>query len=243
MTGGTLIVTRKISRHQDFVSKFTALGFPNVSVTSLDKDALYFLIDELKPSLILIDAMFYSAGTPYMIRVLLKQKRFRNLNITVFTVDEYPTDLGMMFIINGAKSYVDINDGERQFEKGLLSVRNGEKYISPSVQKCFELCDIFPTPARILTERQKIVLMLTCCGFDCKEIADKLCISERTVNNHNGEIHRSLGSKKPHELIIIAEKLGLFTLKDLVFIRMKYDLKSKGISEEKSKKYKKKKAA
>jgi len=85
--------------------------------------------------------------------------------------------------------------------------------------------------------------MLTCCGFDCKEIANKLYISERTVNNHNCEIHRSLGSKKPHEMIIIAEKLGFFTLKDLVFIRMKYDLKSKTIIEEKSKKYKKKKAA
>ena len=126
MTGGTLIVTKKISRHQDFVNKFTALGFSNVSVTSLDKDALFFKIDDLKPSLILMDAMFYSAGTPYMIRVLLKQKRFRNLNIAVLAVDEYPTDLGKMFIINGAKSYVDINDGENQYEKGLLSVRNGE---------------------------------------------------------------------------------------------------------------------
>jgi len=243
MTGGTLIVTRKTSRHQDFVNKFTALGFSNVSVTSLDKDALYFKIDELKPSLILMDAMFYTAGTPYMIRVLLKQKQFRNLNIAVFAVDEYPADLGMMFIINGAKSYVDINDGENKYEKGLLSVRNGEKYVSPSVQKSFELCSIFPAPARILTERQIIVLILTCCGFKCKEIADKLCISERTVNNHNSEIHRSLGSKKTHELIIIAEKIGLFTLKDLVFIRMKYDFKSKSIREEKSKKNKKKKVA
>ena len=243
MTGGTLIVTRKISRYQDFVRKFSAFGFPNVSVTSLDIDALYFLIDELKPSLILMDAMFYTAGTPYMIRVLLKQKRFRNLNIVVFAVDQYPADLGMMFIINGAKSYVDINDGENQYEKGLLSVRNGEKYVSPSVQKSFELCSIFPALARILTERQIIVLMLTCCGFDCKEIADKLCISEKTVNNHNSEIHRSLGSKKPHELIIIAEKLGLFTLKDLIFIKMKYDTRINENNITKSKNKKKKKAA
>jgi len=74
--GGTLIVTKKTSRHQDYVNEYTALGFPNVQVTSLDKDALYFLIDELKPSLILMDAMFYKAGTPYMIRLLLKYKRF-----------------------------------------------------------------------------------------------------------------------------------------------------------------------
>jgi len=126
MTGGTLIVTRKISRHQDFFRKFTALGFPNVSITSLDKDALYFKIDKLKSSLILMDALFYTAGTPYIIKVLFKQKRFRNLNIAVFAVDKYPADLGMIFIINGAKFYVDINNGENQYEKGLLSVRNGE---------------------------------------------------------------------------------------------------------------------
>ena len=227
MTGGTLIVTRKISRHQDFVSKFTALGFPNVSVTSLDKDALYFLIDELKPSLILIDAMFYSAGTPYMIRVLLKQKRFRNLNITVFTVDEYPTDLGMMFIINGAKSYVDINDGERQFEKGLISVRDGNSYVSPSAQKRIELRDILPAPTRILTESHKIVLLLTCCGFDRKEISDSLGISKKTVDNHRSEIYKSLSSDNPYELIRIADKIKLFTAKDLIFFGKNFEAKPK----------------
>jgi len=246
MTGGTLIVTKKISRHQDFVRKFEALGFPNVSITNLDKDALYFLIDELKPSLILMDAMFYKAGTPYMIKVLLKHKRFKyfiDLNIAVFAVDEYPADLGMMFIVNGAKSYIDINDGENQFEKGLLSVRDGNNYTSLSAQTRPELRDELPAPVRILTERHKAVLMLACCGIGRQETADCLDISARTVDSHRAEIYRSLGSKKPHELIIIAEKLGLFTLKDLVFIRMKYDLKSKAISEEKLNKSRKKKAA
>ena len=220
MTGETLIVTRKISRYQDFLDKFSTLGFSNLTITSLDKDALQFKIDELKPSLILMDAMFYSAGTPYLTRLLIKNKlfkHFKKLKIVVFAVDEYPADLGMMFIANGAKSYIDINDGEKQFEEGLLSVRNGNKYVSPSVQKAFELRDNLPAPAGILTDRQIIILMQTCCGFECKEIADNLCISEKTVYNQRNEIYRCLGSKMPHELIVIADKVGLFTLNDLVF--------------------------
>ena len=230
MTGGTLIVTKKISRHQDFVCKFEALGFPDVSITSLDKDALYFLIDELKPSLILMDAMFYSAGTPYMTRLLIKNKRFKHfkdLNIAVFAVDEYPADLGMMFIINGAKSYVDINDGERQFEKGLISVRDGNSYVSPSAQKRIELRDILPAPTRILTESHKIVLLLTCCGFDRKEISDSLGISKKTVDNHRSEIYKSLSSDNPYELIRIADKIKLFTAKDLIFFGKNFEAKPK----------------
>jgi len=246
MTGGTLIVTKKISRHKDFLEEFSALGFPNVSVTSSDKDALYFLIDELKPDLILIDAMFYAAGTPYMIKALLGHKQFksfRNLNIAVFAVDEYPADLGMMFIANGVKSYIDINDGKKQYNEGLISVCKGEIFISVSAQKRIDLRDEIPAPVKILTEKQKTILLLKCSGFKVSDIADCLCISESTVNNHKEEIYKRLGCDNPFELIIIADKIGLFTLEDLLFFSRKFEVKPKVNRGEKLKKNKREKAA
>ena len=244
MTGGTLIVTKKTSRHQDFVREYTVLGFPHVEVTSLDKDALYFKIDELKPSLILMDAMFHLAATPYMVRILLKHKRFnfKNLNIAVFAVDEYPADLGMMFIANGVKSYLDINDGKKQFEEGQIKVRDGKSYISPSVLKRRDLRDILPAPVRILTERHRVVLMLACCGFDREETADCLEIEARTVDSHRGVIYQSLNTDNPTDLLKLSLEIGLFTLKELVFFEKKFEVKpkiSRGKNTKRSKKIKK----
>jgi len=245
MLGGTLIITKKTSRHQDFVNEYTALGFPNVMITSLDKDALYFLIDDLKPNLILMDAMLYKAGTPYMMRVLLKHKRFnfKNLNIAVFAVDEYPADLGMMFIANGAKSFLDINDGNDNFREGQIKIRAGENYISPSAKKRIDLRDELPAPVRLLTKRHQEVLMLACCGFDRDEIADCLEVINRTVDSHKTEIYRSLNTDNSTGLLKVSLEIGLFTLDDLVFFGNKFEVKPKVTRRKTIKKSKKNKKA
>ena len=72
--GGTLIVTKKTSRHQDFIKRFESLGFKDVFITNEDRDALYFRIDKLKPDIIFMDAMFNCTATPYMIKKMLKNK-------------------------------------------------------------------------------------------------------------------------------------------------------------------------
>jgi DNA-binding NarL/FixJ family response regulator len=226
--GGTLIVTKKTTRHQDFKKRFESLGFKDVFVTNEDRDALYFRIDKLKPEFIFIDAMFNCTATPYMIKMMFKNKyfKFKNLNIAVFSVDEYPVKLGAKFIANGVKSYIDINDGETQFDEGLLFLRKGKEYISPTVQEWRLASKNLPEPSRIITERHIEVLKLFCGGFARKQIAKCLYISARTVDSHKRVIYQSLGSKIPFELLNIADEAGLFTLKDLIFFCNQFDLRS-----------------
>ena len=242
---GTLIVTKKTSRHQDFKDKFESLGFKDVLVANEDRDALYFRIDKLKPDIIFMDAMFNCTATPYMIKKMIKNKifKFKNLNIAVFAVDEYPVKLGAKFIANGVKSYININDGETQFNEGLLCVGKGKEYISSSVEEWKSACNNLPEPSRILTERHIEVLRLFCSNLDRIQIAECLHISARTVDSHKSVIYQSLSSKVISELISIAEDAGFFTSKDLIFNCNQFDLKPEEKKVKTNKKEKKLKKA
>lgn len=189
--------------------------------------------------------MFNCTATPYMIKAMLKIKyfKFKNLNIVVFAVDEYPVKLGAKFIANGVKSYIDINDGETQFDEGLLCVKKGKEYISPTVQEWRMTCHNLPAPSRILTERHIEVLKLFCGGFTRKQIAKCLYISARTVDSHKRVIYQSLSSKIPFELIRIADEAGIFILKDLIFYCNQFNLEPEKKKVKTNKKIKKQKKA
>jgi len=49
MRKGTLVVSRAVNNHPYYKKRFEALGFPDVTVTALEKDALSSLIRKLKP--------------------------------------------------------------------------------------------------------------------------------------------------------------------------------------------------
>ena len=59
MKGGTLLISRAVKNHAHYKKRLEALGFRNVTVTALEKDALYSLIREIKPELILMSVRFY----------------------------------------------------------------------------------------------------------------------------------------------------------------------------------------
>jgi len=63
-----------------------------------------------------------------------------------------------------------------------------------------------------LTSREQEILVLLAEGLSAKEIAEKLFISPRTVENHRSSIMRKLDLHTNHELIRYAAKLGLIDL-------------------------------
>ena len=65
MKGGTLMVTREIKNHEYYKSELERMGFPDVTVTALEKDALNSLIREKKPALLMMGARFYQSCTPF----------------------------------------------------------------------------------------------------------------------------------------------------------------------------------
>ena len=63
--------------------------------------------------------------------------------------------------------------------------------------------------SKILTEREQEVLTLLAEGFTIKEIAEKLFISQKTVENHRSKIYSKLDVHSSIELVRFAAKIGI----------------------------------
>jgi len=191
------------------------LGFHDVTVTALDKDALYSCIRNLRPDLILMSARFYQCCTPFLMGEL--HKTFPKIKMAAVCLGEYPVDIAMYFTLNGIKSYINSFDGLDQFYKGLHEVAKGGEYISPAVVERIDLRREYPEPAGKITERHKQVIRLICCGFKDKEIAETLAISRNTVVNHKTHLFSSLNVRSPIELVRAALTLELVQLEEMYF--------------------------
>jgi len=222
MTGGTLIVTRAVNLHKYYKSKIEVLGFNNVTTTDVDKDGLNSIIFDLKPKLILMDAIFYQSATPYMMSLLLQ--KFPKLNIAVISMSEFPADLAMKFISNGVHSYVSFWDGLEQFNKGLVCIRDGKIFISASVQERISLRSELLPKAKKITDRQEEVARLISNGFSVIEAANTLHCSWRTIEAHKREIYNILCVRNENELIRTALKINLIDKDEMIFYGSNFEL-------------------
>ena len=223
MAGGTLLISRATKNHSHFKTKLEALGFYDVTVTALDKDALKSLIRELKPKLILVSASFYYCCTPFLMGEL--HKKFPKIKMAAVSLSDYPADLAMYFILNGVNSYVNYFEGVEQFYKGLDEIANGREYISPDVIKRIKLRRDYPEPAGQISERHKQVIKLICCGFKDHEIANILAVSRNTIVNHKANIFTSLNVRSNAELFRTAQILNIVRLNELDFYPKEFMLK------------------
>ncbi|MGD9579666.1 MAG: response regulator [Syntrophorhabdus sp.] len=103
--------------------------------------------------------------------------------------------------------------GDELFE-AITSVRKGGRYISKSLsgELTSEMITFYQGgrehSKEVLTTREKEVLKLVAEGRESKEIADLLCISIYTVNNHRANIIRKLGMRKTADLVKYAIQEG-----------------------------------
>jgi DNA-binding NarL/FixJ family response regulator len=184
-------------------------------MTDVEKDALNFLIRDLKPTMLLMDASFYQCCTPFLMGGLMQV--FPKVNMAAVSIGEYPADLAMYFILNGVNSYLATYDGYETVNDCLTEIRKGRKYVSPAVLQRIKTRGTEPAGAGKITDRGYEVIRLVCNGWKDLEIADVLQISRRTVDNHKTEIFRSLNVRSAIELVHVALKLELVSLDELCF--------------------------
>lgn len=118
----------------------------------------------------------------------------------------------------GATGYVAKDSASDRLIQGIESVLNGDYFLDSSVShQVVEKLMTFPVKdAKItdaeygsLTPREQEVMRLLAEGSTPKEIADKLCISPKTVENHRANIMKKLDVHSTMELVRYAARLGL----------------------------------
>lgn len=123
----------------------------------------------------------------------------------VYTMHEEPWIIDELQDAN-VDAIVLKGDDPYELQMAVESVKIGIGYYSSRFKKCAD-----NAPGR-LTEREKEVLQMMCDGMSSKLIAEKMCVSENTVEYHRKQILRRIGAKNNVQAVSIALKEGLLPM-------------------------------
>jgi two-component system, NarL family, response regulator NreC len=116
----------------------------------------------------------------------------------------------------GASGYILKSAPDIDLIVAIRTVYKGDAYLYPSATKT--LIQEFMQRVQkgvdtdyfnVLTEREQEILVLVAKGYANKEIAEKLCVSVKTIETHKTKIMEKLQLKTRPELVRYAMKKGL----------------------------------
>ena len=166
------------------------------------------MIRELRPDVVLMDIeMPDESGI-----LVTRRIKAASLPVAVLMLTSYKSQQYVLASLQaGASGFILKTAPLDELEKAIVAVRDGRFYLDPRLSR--------PSSARqtsdSLTQREHEVLLLTAQGIPGKEAAERLGISERTVEAHLGAVYSKLGAKNKTEAILIALKNGLMLLDEL----------------------------
>ena len=173
------------------------------------------LAKELKPDLALVDMSLPDQSGIQLTRELKNASlKTRIMMITMHSKVDYIVKAFQA----GATGYVVKESASERLLQGMDTVLKGEYFMDSSVShKVVKKLMQFPEKgAKItdasydtLTPREQEIMVLLAEGLSSKEIADKLFISPKTVDNHRSNIFRKLNLHSVIELIRYAARLGI----------------------------------
>ena len=120
----------------------------------------------------------------------------------------------------GAKGYLLKDCDSEELIRAIRAVAAGQTYLSPAVAGSVVQDYVDQTRAKAdsnpqrLTSREREVLQLLAEGLTSKEIAAKLSLSVKTVENHRHQIMERLGIRSVAELTKFAIRQGITFLEE-----------------------------
>lgn len=171
-------------------------------------------VGELQPDIVLMDLSMPHGRDGLSATVEIK-KRWPHVQILILTMHDDEEYL-FRVIQAGASGCVLKSALHNELIQAISIVAEGSAYLYPTATK--KLMEDYLDRLRndgdgqtysLLTEREKEVLTLIAKGFSNKDIAEKLFISVKTVENHKSHIMEKLKLKTRPELVEYALKKGL----------------------------------
>jgi DNA-binding NarL/FixJ family response regulator len=173
------------------------------------------MCQELKPDLVVLDAKLPGLNGVDLLRRL--SKVLKHTRFLIFSGYENPVLVREM-LEAGAHGFVEKTAGLSEFRKGIQTVANGGTYFGPNVAAL--LLNVVTNPGAasshdMLTDREREILQLVAESYSTKEIAAKLGISVKTVDNHRTNLMRKLDLHDVASLTRYAIEIGLIDNKTL----------------------------
>jgi DNA-binding NarL/FixJ family response regulator len=173
------------------------------------------MVKKLKPDLVIVDISLPDQSGIQLSRDL--RERLPEIKIMIVSMHSKIDYIAEAFQA-GATGYVVKESASERLIQGLECVVKGDYFLDSSVSHSvvenlmkspLKAAKITDADYATLTPREQEVMRQLAEGFSSKEVAEKLFISPKTVENHRANIMSKLGLHSTIDLIRYAAKLGL----------------------------------
>lgn len=162
-------------------------------------------VEKLKPNVVMTDISMPEMSGIELTKIL--KEKYPSINVLILSMhndDEYVIDA----LEAGAMGYLPKDSAEEEIVSAVYSLGEGKMYYSRSISNVFakKLLKKIETKNKFekLTARELEVLELIVKGFSNKEIANKLFVSKRTIDNHRTNFMKKIAAKNTADIVRIA---------------------------------------
>lgn len=191
---------------------------PEFSVIGEYSDGQEFLESISVPGSEMPDVVLLDIEMPRMNGIITTEKALRAYpDMKIITLSMYGEEEYYFQMVSlGVKGFILKNSEIKEVVEALKAVIDGGSYFSREL--LFNLVTNLKSapaeshehiPDEILSAREKEILLHICKGESNNEIADRLFISKRTVDNHRSNIMAKTGCKNTANLVVYAIKNNL----------------------------------
>jgi DNA-binding NarL/FixJ family response regulator len=163
---------------------------------------------ELMPDLIIMDINMPQINGIEASRILLQSyPELKILVVSMYGDEQYYNSV----IENGVKGFI-LKDAENtELRAAVNAILNGKTYFSQEL--LLKLIRNRKNNNKIsLTQRERQILELICQGLNSTEIAARLFLSERTVDNHRANLLDKTGCRNSLSLVLYAFRNNLIEI-------------------------------
>ena len=183
-------------------SSFTIVGESDCGEKAID------LIKKLKPDIAVVDLSMPDISGLEVVKEIRKTNlAVEFIILTIYKNEEY---ISKAIDLN-VRGYILKENTEDDLLTSLKSVAKGDYYMSHllsshliSKKRNMEEFEAKIPSIKSLTTTERRVLKLTAENKSCKEIAEEMCISPKTVENHRSNISNKLNLKGRNKLLQFA---------------------------------------
>ena len=189
-------------------------SIPNIEVigTALNGLDLMALLENEKPDVILMDINMPKMNGIEATKIL--DEKMPWVKVIALSMYYHPVYIKKMFK-SGAKGFVSKNATKFELGKAIQMVYGGEIYISEEISRILlrEYSSATDSDEEgdytSLTSREIEIIQLLADGLYTKEIAEKLFISDKTVERHKTNILKKLKLRNTAQLVKVAITKGI----------------------------------
>ena len=147
-------------------------------------------------------------------KILRNNPKLKVLIVTICNNDIYPSRL----LSIGASGYLTKNASMEEMIQAIKTVYLGQRFMSPEIASRLafrHVSDTDESPFESLSERELQVMLMITKGMKVQDIAERLCLSPKTVNSYRYRIFEKVIVKNDVELTLLAIRHGLIESEEI----------------------------